>query len=173
MKLFNQYFFGFLLIAIGIIVVLKYTLNLNIPVGRIIAGAIIIFIGLWVMVGGYHIKDGNDVIFGSGTIKPTQLQPEYNIIFSNGVVDLRDIPYGDIDRTVKIHVVFSDATIKLDADAPVSIKVNAAFASGIMPDNTVVNFGDYTYTTKIGESSDKPLNIEADVVFGSLRIVEN
>ena len=159
--------------AIGIVIVLKYTFNLNIPVGRIIAGVVIIFVGLWVMVGGYPIRDSNDIIFRTGTIKPVQPQYKHNIIFSSGVVDLRDISYEDIDQTIKIHVIFSDAVIRLDADAPVSVKVNAAFASGIMPDNTVVSFGDGTYISKTADHSDKTFNMEADVVFGTLRIIQD
>lgn len=172
MRLFGDYFWGFLLISIGAILLLKYLFNLNIPMFRTIVGLVLIYSGIMVMLGGYSIRNKSDMIFDSGRIKGSTWQREYNMIFSGGVVDLTGLPPLERKTKVEVNSIFSGGTLIIDKDVPVVIKASAVFGQAITPEGNSIHFGDNVYT-RGNVNGDVPyLEIEANAVFGQLNIVE-
>lgn len=172
MRLSGDYFWGFLLISIGAILLLKYLFNVNIPMFRTIVGLVLIYCGLMVIIGGYSVRSKSDIIFDNGRIKSNTIQKEYNMVFSGGVVDLTDMPTLEKRTKIEVNSIFAGGTLIVDKDVPVVIKASAVFGQVRTPEGTSVNFGDNVYT-RGNVNGDVPyLEIEANAVFGQLNIIE-
>jgi hypothetical protein len=177
--LFNQVFWGALLIIIGVTVIIKVLFNIHIPLVRIIFAFLLIYIGIWFLVGGQWRPEwqprGNTILFNDLTItvsKPSS--EEYNVIFSQGTIDFTGVALNKGVTGVKLNTIFSKGILKINPDIPAKIVTNSVFASAKMPDGNEVHFGsDYTYKTKSFKEDQDYLLIKADVVFGALEVVEN
>lgn len=172
MRFSGEYFFGVILIVLGVLLLVRHLFNLNIPVFRILLGAIFIFIGISIAFGGFRGGKGSDIVFSSQNIEVLTPEREYNFIFGNGVVDFSKIPPPDKVQNVKVNTIFSDGTIIINPQTPLVIKTNAAFSSANMPDGNSISFGNYSYKTKTFSPGSNYLEIETSVVFGKLSIIE-
>lgn len=169
MKFFREYFWGVFLIFSGVVILLKLKTNLNISAIRVIGGFFFVYLGLSIMLGGFSVRTEKDLIFADDKIKPIELNREYNIVFSNGVIDLSDINL-DTSKSVDINCVFGKGTVYISRDTPVLFKGNAAFANLTTPDGHNIYFGDYNfgYNFKLDVNY---LHINANSVFAKLDIV--
>ncbi|MCX7796551.1 MAG: hypothetical protein N2380_08545 [bacterium] len=172
MKLDGGIFWGSLLVIIGILVILRYTLHLNISIFRIVIAIIFIYLGISLIVGQVGARSGSNIIFSEGTIKPGVLEKEYNIVFGRGYIDLTGIAQSELEKSIKIATVFANTTLKIDPNMPIEIDIDCAFGNTIMPDGTSVSFGDRIYRTPSISSSQSYLKIKADTVFGVLEIIQ-
>ena len=151
----------------------KYYFRLSISTMRIVGGVFLVALGLTWILGGFQLGGRGDMFFGEGIIHGVKAQDEYNIVFSNGVVDLTTLPWDGNGEKVEleVNVVFGNGVIRIDPDVPTVVKVSGAFSKAEMPDGSFVSFGDSVYSIP-GADSNKTLYIKANVVFGSLKIVE-
>lgn len=165
----KSYFWGIFLITSGIFLVLKYYLNLNISTGRVLLGLFLLTLGLSVLIGGFGIKDGRQVIFDQGRMETTTLNNEYDIVFGQGTLDLTDITKAQSGKKIKVDCVFGSGEIILPKDLSVYIKADAAFGSIVFPDGSNLSFGDKVYSN-VNSKSDADIVIELDMVFGRTEI---
>ncbi|HZJ57630.1 MAG TPA: hypothetical protein VFD89_05245 [Clostridia bacterium] len=170
MKGTQGYFWGIFLIGIGILMILKYQFKLNISMPRIIIGVLFLSLGISMLLGGPWVNTQSNIIFSESKVQAVKPEKEYNVIFGNLVIDLSDISEDELGDTIKINTVFGNALVKIDPNIPTLIKMTSAFGSGSTPDGSTVTFGDHTHRTGEG---DRPLTIEANVVFGKIDIIEN
>ncbi len=178
--LFNQVFWGVLLILLGIATIIKVVFQINIPLGRIFFAFILIYIGFWFLLGGKFgwqpQRYGNTVVFNESQVSITELSTEeYNVIFGKGTMDLTGIIMNKVGVTrLKINTIFGSGVIKINPDIPTKIVFDSPFAAVRLPDGNNITFGsNYAYTTKNYQENQGYLLIKADVVFGSLEIVES
>jgi hypothetical protein len=178
--LFNQVFWGVLLILMGIAVIIKVVFQVNIPLGRLFFAFILIYIGIWFLMGGkwgWQSKvDGNTVIFSESLINVTQPNgQEYNCIFGKGIFDLTGVILNQEGITrLKVNTIFGSGVIKLNPDIPAKIVFDSPFASVQLPNGNNITFGsNYTYATRSYQENKGYLLMKADVVFGSLEIIES
>ena len=174
----RNYFWGLLLIIIGLVFIANRFLNFDIPVSTIIISFALIYWGISIMTGKspfhshrHHHGEG-EMLYAQGEIKGNAAQDKYDVIFSSSTVDLTTLPFPEKTRTIKIATIFSNSIIRINPDIPAIIKISSAFASAHVPNNTILSFGDYTYTTKGYKNGFPHLYIKADVVFGKMDIVE-
>src|SRR6056297_3591259 len=115
-------FLGVLLVLVGLAALLR-SFNINIPFGRIIIGLLIIYVGIvFLLGGGIFIPDGNTIVFNSSNIKVNDnVESEYNIIFSSGIIDLTDLNPVDIKNEIEINTIFGYSEILLDSKKNISI----------------------------------------------------
>lgn len=176
MRLFNTYFWSGLLIVAGVLMIAKYSLNLRFSTPRVLFGLIIIYIGCFVLFGGSGwgggIRSGANLVFGNGHIPVHALEDEYNIIFSNGSIDMTDMDEVPSDGEVEVNVVFGSGVLRINPDIPIVIKMSAAFGSVEAPDRSSAGFGENIYRTPAAQAGGDYLEIEANAVFGRLEIVE-
>ncbi len=171
MKFFSQYFWGVLLICVGVAYLLRYNFNINIPIFRTAVGLIIVFLGLSILFGGFGYRMDNGLLFSSGELKADARQDEYHIIFSSGQIDLSGIVPDRPGQKVKIDCIFSSGVVVVGKDQPVVVHLDSAFGSASVPNGTTVNFGEANYRSGEIPAGTNYLHIEADAVFGSLKIV--
>jgi len=176
MRLFNTYFWSGLLIVAGLLMIVKYSLNLRFSTPRILFGLIIIYIGCFVLFGGSgwpgSIRSGANLIFGNGHIPVQATEDEYNIIFSNGSIDLMDMDEVPFGREIEVNVVFGNGTLRINPDIPIVIKMSAAFGSVQGPDRSSAGFGENVYRTPAAQAGEDYMEIKANAVFGRLEIIE-
>ena len=171
MCLFSGFFWGVILIVIGILIIIRVFLKVNIPFIRILFSLLLIYIGVRILMGGFRLKSaGNTVVFSESRIEVTELSNEYNIIFGKGDIDLSKASPEDKGRRVKINTIFGRGEVKINPEMPVKIEIDCAFAEAKTPDGNQTFLGKYIYKTEKYSDDVNYLFIEADVVFGSLEI---
>ncbi len=171
--IFSGFFWGVVLIVIGILIILKVFLRVDFPIFRILFSLLLIYIGIRVLIGGWRLKTiRNSVIFGESTIRVTKLAKEYNVIFGKGVIDLSQVELATEPTKVEINTVFGRGEVMINPELPTIIEVNSAFAEATTPDRNRTHFGKYTYRTEKYREGEACLRLEADVVFGSLEFFE-
>ncbi|WP_408956271.1 hypothetical protein [Natroniella sp. ANB-PHB2] len=163
-------FWGVLLILFGISSILK-SFNIHLPFFRIIFSLFFIYLGLTILLGGPIFRtDKNTVLFGERRIAVTdEIDKEYNVIFSSGEIDLSNLELEN-NKRLEINTIFGSSVIKVNPNTPIRIVASSAFASIRMPDGDNVVFGESTYHSKGFEEKNNYIEIEANVVFGSLDI---
>lgn len=171
--LFSGVFWGILLIILGISAISKAVFNINLPFFRITFALIIIYIGLCVLLNGFYFeREDNTVLFGDRHISTVDTTSDnLNVIFGRGMLDLSVLTLKDGVNRKEINVVFGQGDILIDRNMPVKVIVTSAFGSASVPDDNEVTFGKYTYVTPTYQEGGKYLEIQANVVFGQLNII--
>ncbi len=177
MKMAPGLFWGILLILLGLAIILRVLFDIHIF--GVFFALFIIFIGISMLVGRNwmfrpHQTTGNDVIFDDRTFSETPHDgTEYNVIFGKSTYDFRNaVPANDNPLRIKINTIFGSTTVRISKDKAVRIKSDAVFGSSVMPDGNTVAFGSIGYATDSVSVGNNYLFIEAPVIFGSLRFVE-
>jgi predicted membrane protein len=177
MKMGPGIFWGVLLIIIGLSLVIKIVFNVDFPIFKIIFAFFFIYIGLKILLGHsfkpfHERKTDNEVIFGESTFNNVENGKEYNVIFSKGNFDLRNIPLNENGPTkIKINTIFGGARILIDKNKPIRIKADAVFSGAQMPNGNSTAFGSSIYTSDSLDLTKPFLDVKADVVFGGLDII--
>ena len=165
-------FWGLILIVIGLSIIFRIFFDIN--VFRVVIAIVFILIGIKILIGRpvFHSTEGeNDVFFGEKMISS---MPEdgmtYNTIFGRTIYDFRDTNRVDQGTRISVSTVFGSTEILLSPSVPVKIKADAAFAEVKMPNNNSVSFGNITYVSDNVTDTTSVLEIDAHVVFGTLKI---
>ena len=176
MKMVPGFFWGLVLIFIGLAIIFRIVFDVNLI--RIILAVLIILFGIRILVGkGWmpeRSKKEHDTFFSDRSYnKIPEDNTEYNVVFSKSVYDFtgQDSTVRETVR-IKINVVFGAAIIKINPDMPVRIKSEAVFGGSRMPDGNTVAFGSINYNTRSFSENSPYLYIESDVVFGGIEMVE-
>lgn len=172
MRIDSGIFWGVFLLIIGLLIVLKYTLHLNISIFKIGIAIILIWIGITLIIGRWGIRDSSNTIFSGRELRPETLEKEYNIIFGKAHMDLSSLLLSEFNKSIEINTVFSKTTLKIDPSKPIVIDIDCVFGSARTSDRKVESFGKYLYKTPSVDISKEHLNIKADIVFGELEVIQ-
>ena len=176
MKMGPGTFWGILLVLIGTSLIFKVLFHIDIPVLKIVLALFFILLGIKILVGhtGFFKFDrkGNDIIFGEMRVTANNLDyDEYNVIFGNGIFDLRDIEFKDsLNRYLKIATVFAGTEIILNGDLPVKIDSEAVFGGVRHPDGNSTAFGNTSYISSSYDPIKPHLIIKTETVFGGVDV---
>lgn len=167
-----EYLLGLLLITAGIVLISKHYFDLNIPVVRTILALGFIYLGIIILWGGWKVEDTNMIVFNKETLVIDDRNQEYNLIFSNGKIELPHRVNPQVSEQKKVNVIFSNGELRVSPELPVLINVDSVFARTQFPDGATVNFGSYTYRSKGYIEGENYLFIESSVVFGNLKVIQ-
>ncbi len=171
--LFSGVFWGVVLVLFGLSIIVKVVFNIHFPFFRILVALIIMYFGLRVLMGGTCIRTHrNTVLFNEANVTATDSKNDCNILFGKGTIDLTSAELAAKNSRVRVNTVFGSGTIRISPDVPTLIEVNSAFAGSRMPDGNSIAFGKYVYKNKLYGETGKNLKVDANVVFGSLDIIE-
>jgi predicted membrane protein len=166
--LFGGFFWGGLLVLIGLSMILKTVFKIDIPVFRLVFAVIIIYWGIKLLFGtSFTRKSETNVIFNDTKIEQVVSGKEYNVIFGRSSIDLRDIEMIEGKSKVKINVVFGHSEIYINPDMPMKIIISTVFAESKLPRGHVSFFGDHVYKSPAFVEGEDYLKVELDVVFGN------
>lgn len=173
-SVFNAIFWGLVLVIAGVLMIINYIFKLNIPVFKILIGLVLIYLGVYIILGfkGWKVQsyyDGKTAVFSDMSIKPEKVENEYNIIFSKGEIDLTNMKTEDIGKHIEISAVFGSAVVKIPSDLPIKVRGSAVFGSVTLPNKQSLGFGDIRYDSS---ETDSAIYIEANAIFGNIVFVK-
>jgi hypothetical protein len=175
MKMVPGFFWGLVLILIGIAIIFRVVFDVNLF--RIIVGILIILFGIRILIGKNWMPEKSikehDTLFSDRIYSEIPKDnTEYNVVFGRSVYDFTraELAANETVR-IKINVVFGAVVIKINSDMPVRIKSEAVFGGSRMPDGNTVAFGSINYNTRSYSENIPYLYIESNVVFGGIEIL--
>ncbi|HUI72077.1 MAG TPA: hypothetical protein VL354_16280 [Spirochaetia bacterium] len=163
--LIDGIFWGVLLIAVGVLFIVQRLLPFRIPVIRLVIAVLFVYVGIRVLVrgpiwdGSYHER------YVAGWDR------DYNLIFTNGDVDLSNVTLGSASVRTQVTVVFGTGMVRINPASPVRIEMSAAFGSAEAPNGRSVSFGDTVYTSASYRDGAPALVVHATAIFGKLAVV--
>ena len=178
MELFNNAFWGLLLIIIGILLVIKLLFNIQFPVFRVVIAILFIYLGLRILIGhqgfSWNMKNGseNSAAFTEQTFHYNPEQNNYSCAFGSCSLDLSDISVTE-NKIIEISAVFGEFRLKINKDANYAIFSNTAFGNTLSPDNSSYGFGQRTYYSPNYKPELPHLTIKTNVAFGSIKITNS
>jgi hypothetical protein len=171
--LFGGFFWGIVLVLLGVSMILKVVFHLDIPVFRLVVAGVLIFLGVRLLLGMSHGGAGaprNTVLFGEGDLGSAPADREYSVVFGKGILDLKGLDPATRTEALEFVTVFGEGTLRVDPAVPTKVTMTAAFGGARAPDGAQTAFGTYVYRTP-GLREDAPfLDVRATVVFGSLAV---
>jgi hypothetical protein len=175
MKMGAAIFWGSILIIIGIALLIKVVFNVDFPIFKILVAFFFFFVGIRILLGSFGVFNfhtgPNDVFFGEREYSAPYEHSEYNVVFSKGVFDFRDVDLSNGTQNYKISTVFGGSQIRIVDTMPVRINADAVFAGAELPDGNTAVFGNSSYTSKSYNPDSAHLFIKVDVVFGGVQVL--
>jgi predicted membrane protein len=166
---------GLFVILIGLSIIINHVFKIDFPLFRIAFAIFIIFIGVKILAGSFGKKNnvgpGKDSVLSNQQVQPRSIgrDEEFNAIFGSTLIDLRSAKFEAPESDIELNAVFGEVRIFLPADARVRIKSSSVFGSVKTPDGRETSFGDDK--TEVGDqNASQRLNLEANAVFGSVKI---
>jgi predicted membrane protein len=168
-------FWGIIIILIGVSMVLRYVFNIHFPLFRIVIACLLIFWGLRMLMGSFgnsRYYNYNSTIFSNSRHHYDRSDNSYNVVFGRGELDLRNVKV-DKNQKIQVNSVFGSYTIRIDDSIPVKIISNVAFGNIQTPDDRDNAFGKYTYRSSNLNEDSPYILIDANVVFGDLKVLKD
>lgn len=178
MKMGSGMFWGILLIVIGVSLILKIIFHIDFPIFKIVVAFVLIYLGVRILIGpSFKVcskhKTENTVVFGNTRFENFEMNKEYNVVFGKGEYDFSNFTLDSVVVTrLDMHTVFGNSRLILPPLLPVKIEIDAAFSGVTLPNGNTASFGNSVYTSKYFDESKPYLHIKADVVFGSMEIIQ-
>ena len=164
-------FWGSILLIIGLAMIINVIFKIDLPVVRIALAAVLIFIGIKILLGK-HVKVFNHESKACNyTYTNDPKHQEYNIVFSKGQVDLRNVTFENNEsKLVLVHTVFGNSEINLNRETPCRITSNTAFAQVNVPGGNEVVMGTSHYQSDSLDTGKPFLDLKIDCVFGNVKV---
>jgi hypothetical protein len=175
MKMSSSIFWGIILILIGLSLILKVVFHVDFPFFKFLFAFFLIYLGIRIFIGkDFRVfSDAGDeqtVVFSQRTITQVESGKEYNVIFGNGIFDLRNFEYSrDEEVNIKMNTIFGNTEVLINDSIPLEIKAHTVFAGCKMPDGNTTAFGESEYNS-MGYHQPPNLRIEANTVFGGFQV---
>jgi hypothetical protein len=164
-------FWGALLIILGVWFIVRRSVPVHIPVIRIIVAVLFVYVGIRILVRGPENTDRTTAVFSESSMSYSpDRSREYNLIFSNGSVDLTKAVPSGASIHAQVNVIFGSGTLRVNPALPVRVNMSSAFGTVESPNGTSVAFGDMVYTSPSYREGTPALEIRATAVFGRLTI---
>lgn len=170
---------GFIVVFFGLSLIFSELFKIDFPFFKILFAILIIFFGVKLLFGsvGMNINKGGErtSLFSSTRIDPQNLKEnqEYNCIFGSQTVDLRQTGINSDEIELEVNAIFGETKLYLPKTVKVRLKSSAVFGNVSHPDGSSVSFGDRKYKSTGEEGSlDQYIEIEANAVFGSVRVYQ-
>lgn len=183
-------FWAILLISVGTVLLLNAIFGIDLPIMRILFGVFLVYIGVSILFGAFHLRIGNKIssdteaIFsksefvyhssggGDNNHSKSRINREFTTVFGEGVLDLLDVEVADKSIPIKVNSVFGTTTIKIKRGLPFRVKSNVVFGSAELPERNYNALGQFQYNSPAAGESGPALRIELNVVFGHAKVVE-
>ena len=161
---------GIILLIFGVILLLANIMGIRINFFRLFPGVILVILGIVVLFGQFGGQ--HEIIFDQKKIDLSEPFREKNIVFAEGLIDLNDLTELESNKKIKINVIFGSGRLILNPEIPSVVHANSAFANLELPRNAVSFIGSTEY--RLGDiQTDQPfLDIEANVIFGQLKVIK-
>jgi predicted membrane protein len=165
-------FWGLLLVLIGLSIIIKVIFHIDIPVFRIVIGLLLLYFGFQIIFGS-SIRTKKKVVIENKSYREYSTKShsnEYNIIFSNGTIDLSDWQEKLSGNYIEVNVIFGSGLILIDPKMNLQIEANTVFGEAILPNNKVTFLGSKKEYT--GTKDSDLLYLAINTIFGNVTVRE-
>lgn len=164
LQLFNGLFWGILLLASGVIILVSLFFKLQIQTVKLIFGVFVVLIGVSLLTsnfgwGNFSLNNGNTIAFTEHREVECKEGNDYFVVFGSARYDLSKLEPGSM---VRINCAFGSCTVKLPSGNYV-VAANSVFGSIHLPDGSV-SFGNRIYDT----GGENKINVDVGCAFGSV-----
>jgi len=167
--LFGGFFWGLVLIVLGIVLFLNTVFHISIPIFEILVALFFVYIGIRILIGRRHWH-GWDHWGRDRRVDLAQPGDRHDTLFGRSDVDLTHMVLKSETVHVEVSAVFGSSFVRIAPEMPVRIIATAAFGSVRLPNGNAEAFGEYVWKSP-GLDEGKPcLVIHAAAIFGSVRI---
>jgi hypothetical protein len=171
---------GILIILLGLSLVLGAVFNMHIPLFRIAAGLLVVYLGVRLLLGWpvWHWEarlPDEAAVFSSRElrIEPGQAPARsYTTVFGRTRVDLSDVSLSQGDVNVEVNAVFGEAEVVVAAGQPVEVRAEVVFGRAALPSEAQVAVGRTSYRSPAAAGAPAVLRIKAHAVFGSFVLAQ-
>jgi predicted membrane protein len=170
--IFSGMVWGAFFILLGVSIIFKILFHWDIPVFRTFFALFLIFLGVKIIVGGFHRGLPRQDAPPPPASVSTDPGKKTDVVFGKGTMDLTDLVLKDQDIVVESNTVFGETIIKIKADTPALVRTSSAFGEARLPDGSSSALGTYIYKTKAYQEGKPRLIVNANVVFGAMEVVE-
>ena len=171
MRFVAGFYIGILFLLVGVVLLLNNFFHFHLNIFKLAIGTLIISLGIFFLFNEFGFQDSRNIIFKEGSILVSELEKEYNILFSSGKIDLSKVKVESRVKKVKINNLFAEGKVFLNPKVPVLIHASSVFGELILPDNSSVIFTSREYRTEDFKVGQGYLEIEANAIFGKLSII--
>src|SRR5271157_1913287 len=110
-SLVDGVFWGALLIILGVWFIVRRAVPVHIPVIRIVVAVLFVYAGVRILARGPVSMDRNTAVFSESSMRYSPDRGrEYNLVFSNGAVDLSAAVPGNANIRAQVNVIFASGT---------------------------------------------------------------
>lgn len=167
--LFTEMFWGIYFVIVGSIALIISFANLRISLFRVALGVLLIYAGA-VALFGVQPDAGQDAVLMARVTADLRASGEHSIVFGEGVFNIERPQEGE-NLSFEFSSVFGSTTVFIPRDVPVRVQASAVFGSVETPDGMSTSFGEHTYTLPGSGEEEGSIFIEANAVFGSVRVI--
>lgn len=175
-------FWGVVIIAVGLCVLLGAIFGINIPIFKILLGLFLVYMGIKVIFGAFSLdfsvraekrSSDHEAVFAKSQFNypNSKSAKEYITVFGASSLDLTNM--ANVDGVeLETVTVFGESEILVKKGTPLRIESNTVFAKSELPGKNISAFGQFYYSTPGLKDSDPALKLKATSVFGSTKIIE-
>lgn len=182
----SRTFWAIVVLALGAGMLVNGLFKTDFPIGKILFGGVLVLAGIQVLTGkrifpardeSRHqalFAERNQVVFGRQKVLSEDIREngtELAVVFGEQLIDLRDLDTLAI-TFLEVSTVFGESTIYVRQGQAYVLEVSSVFAGVRLPNGEQLSFGDKTYRSAAATGAEKPLRLKVDVVFGSVRVIE-
>lgn len=169
-----NYFYGVMLILLGILFLVRYLFKIKIPIFFISVAIILVFVGVSFFINSPGKGSENNIVFSRNKIIGIVIPGnKYSIVFGSGTIDLTKALPQKAREKIQINSVFSNGTIKVNPQTPLIVRTHSLFAVTETPNNELVFWGNTNYQTDSYKKDTDYIEVEARAIFGMLAVEED
>lgn len=165
----SQKSWAYLLIAIGVLMLIKRIMHIDVNIFMLLISGILIYTG-YILINSKSDKAFGDnlIFFSSVSQEATKQDLGFTTLFSERSIYLNSdqVP----ENALEINSIFSETKLFIPENLPVVVKGRAYFAECSFPDGREVNFGEKQYAQNITEST-AALRINSFSLFAETKII--
>lgn len=169
---------GVMVVLAGVSILLRTLFRVEIPLFRTFAGLVLILIGARLLLHAWmpaqHLREAPPIGLSREAAQPTEIGSnglKYDIIFSEGTVDLTKLAPLAKDLNVEVNVIFGAAKVRLDPAVPFDLHASAAFGEVRLPDQRGVSFGELRSNAP-GTAQGPRIHLKVSAVFAFCQVDE-
>lgn len=178
-------FWGFLFLAIGVVVIVQHVFNIDLPILKILFGLFLIYVGLKIVFGSFgmrmnafridKISTGTEAIFSETYFKArsgesSEVNSKFSTAFGNSMLDLSDLKPEELNSTFKINNAFGKTRVKTNPEHGIKAQISVGFGSIKIRGESQGSLGEINYKSENYKSQGPNLQLDINNAFGEVEI---
>lgn len=178
-------FWGFLFLAIGVVIIIQHVFNIDLPILKILFGLFLIYLGLKIIFGSFgmrmnafrvdRVSTGTEAIFSEALFKArssesNEVNSKFSTAFGSSTLDLTDLTPEELAGRFKISNAFGKTKVKTNPEHGIKAHISVGFGSVKIRGENQGALGEINYKSENYKSQGPNLQLDIDNAFGEVEI---